>query len=45
MRDDPKSFDMNQLGSLMVATLRAMGQGTQVARILDNHEDQKTYEA
>ena len=45
VREDPKSFDMNQLGALMAATLRAMGKGKEVAAILDSHEDQKTYEA
>ena len=45
MREDPKSFDMNQLGALMAATLRAMGKGKEVAAILDSHEDQKSYEA
>ena len=41
VREDPKEFDMNTLSRLMVATLRAMGKGDQVAQILDNPDDQK----
>ena len=43
VRDDPKHVDISQLGQLMAAALRAMGKGDQVARILDKHEDKKTY--
>ena len=41
VREDPKDFNMNQLSRLMVAALRAMGKGDEVASILD---DQKNYE-
>ena len=41
VREDPKVFDMNQLGRLMVMSLRAMGKGAEVASVLDDH---KTYE-
>ena len=35
VREDPDQFSMNQLGRLMAASLRAMGRGDEVARILD----------
>ena len=34
-RDDPVEFDTNQIGRLLAANLRAMGQGATVAAILD----------
>ena len=36
-RGDPVNFDTNQIGLLLAANLRAMGQGAQVAAILDRH--------
>ena len=45
VREDPKNFDMNAIGLLLTANLRAMGRGAEVAQILDRHEDdQKTYD-
>jgi hypothetical protein len=35
VREDPKQFDMDQIGKLLCANLRAMGKGAEVASILD----------
>ena len=35
VRMDPKVFDLNTIGMLLTANLRAMGRGSEVAQILD----------
>ena len=37
LREDPKHFNMDQLGQLLTANLRAMGKADAVARILDDN--------
>ena len=38
IREDPKQFDLNQIGRMLARTLRKLGEGAAVASILDKQE-------